>query len=66
MGWFVLLGLPLHHDEPADPALLEWVKGLLDHWLTGGPWLIVVGLGAVIALLPLTVMLFYWIQRRSA
>ena len=65
MGWFVLLGLPFHHDEPADPTLLEWVKGLLDHWLAGGPWLIVVGLGAVIALLPLTVMLSYWMQRRS-
>ena len=41
MGWSVLLALPLHHDEPADPTLLEWAKGLLDHLFGGGPWLMV-------------------------
>ena len=64
MGWFVLLALPLHHDEPADPTLLEWAKGLLDHLFGGGTWLMVVLLGILILALPVGVVLFYWTQHR--
>ena len=66
MGWSVLLALPLHHDEPADPTLLEWVKGLLDHLFGGGPWLMVSLLGILILALPVGVVVFYWTQRRPA
>lgn len=66
MGWSVLLALPLHHDEPADPTLLEWAKGLLDHLFGGGPWLMVVLLGILILALPVGVVLFYWTQHRPA
>ena len=65
MGWSVLLALPLHHDEPADPTLLEWAKGLLDHLFGVGPWLMVVLLGGFILLLPAALVTFYWMQRRA-
>ena len=65
MGWSVLLALPLHHDEPADPTLLEWAKGLLDHLFGGGPWLMVLLLGVFIFALPVGVVLFYWTQSRG-
>ncbi len=66
MGWSVLLALPLHHDEPADPTLLEWAKGLLDHLFGGGPWLMVAILSALILALPVGVVFFYWTQHRLA
>ena len=66
MGWSVLLALPLHHDEPADPTLLEWAKGLLDHLFGGGPWLMVAVLGILILALPVGVVVFYWTQHRPA
>ena len=65
MGWAVLLALPPHHDEPADPTLLEWVKGLLDHLFGGGPWFMVALLGVIILALPAGVVAFYWTQHRS-
>ena len=64
MGWSVLLALPLHHDEPADPTLLEWAKGLLDHLFGGGPWLMVAILSGLILALPVGVVFFYWTQHR--
>ncbi len=66
MGWFALLAPLVHHGEAADPALLDWIKQFLDHWLGGGPWLIAGALGLVIALIPLAVVFLYWTQRRSA
>ncbi|MFQ6027440.1 MAG: hypothetical protein ACE5Q6_08105 [Dehalococcoidia bacterium] len=66
MGWIQILSASRHHGESADPALLEWIKGTLDHMLNLGPWTVVVFLGLFIALLPLGLVGFYlWQQRRT-
>ena len=66
MGWPVPLALPLHHDEPADPTLLEWVKVLLDHLIGGDPWLMALLLGILILMLPVAAVVFYWTQDRPS
>lgn len=65
MGWTLWLGVARHHGEAADPTLLEWIKGTLDHLLRLGPWTVVLLLGAFIALLPLGLVGFYIWQQRS-
>ena len=65
-SWFTaLLSALAHHDEPADPTLLEWVKGLLDHLIGGGPWTVVALLGFLIIALPVGVVIFYLLNHRS-
>jgi hypothetical protein len=56
--------LARHHGEAVDPDLFERIKGLLDSVLEVGPWTIVAGLGALILLMPLSVVVFYLAQRR--
>ncbi len=60
----LLMSVLAHHDEPADPTLLEWVKGLLDHFIGGGPWMVVALLGLLIVALPVGVVVFYLLNRR--
>ena len=62
----VLLSTLPHHDEAADPTLLDWIKRLLDGILGVGPWPVVVLLGLVIVLVPLSVMVFYLINSRAS
>jgi len=66
VAWLPWLSLFQHHGETADPALLEWIKGTLDHLLNLGPWTVVLLLGALIALIPVGLVGFYlWQQRRT-
>jgi hypothetical protein len=58
-----LLLVASHHGE-ADPALLEWIKGVLDHLIGVGPWPIVVALGLLILAIPVGVIGFYLAQQR--
>jgi|TARA_Y100000031_G_scaffold129752_1_gene148999 hypothetical protein len=64
MPWPFLSSVAAHHGEAADPDLLEQIKNLLDHLLGVGPWTIVVGLGVVILLMPLSIVAFYLVQKR--
>ena len=64
MFWTCLLSLAGHHSEPADPDLLDWIKGQLDHFLHLGPWTIVGVLALLIVVVPLSVMLLYFVQQR--
>ena len=64
MPWTVLGSLARHHGESVDPDLFERIKDLLDSVLGVGPWAIVVGLGVLILLMPLSVAVFYLAQRR--
>jgi hypothetical protein len=60
----VLWSIAAHHSEPADPDLLDWIKGFLDHVFNLGPWTIVVLLALVIVLIPLSIMGVYLVQQR--
>jgi hypothetical protein len=63
LGITILLSVLSHHGE-ADPALLEWIKEVLDHLIGVGPWAIVVALGLLILAIPLGVIGFYLAQQR--
>ena len=62
--WTIFISLAAHHSEPADPDLLEWIKGFLDHLLHLGPWTIVVVLALLILLMPVAIIAVYLVQQR--
>jgi hypothetical protein len=64
MWWRILLSVASHHGE-ADPALLEWIKGVLDRLIGLGPWVVVILLGLLILMIPLGVIGFYLAQQRQ-
>ena len=55
----------LHHSEPVDPTLAEWIRDRLDGFLGMGPMAIVIGLGAVIVLFGVIVGTLAVRRRRS-
>ena len=60
----LLLSILPHHSEAADPDLLEKIKHQMDAIFGVGPGLLVVIFGLVIALIPVSIMVFYVLQRR--
>ena len=44
-----------HHSEPTDSELLEWLVHTLDSILGQGPVVMVVLIGVVVLLIPLTI-----------
>ena len=62
--WTIFLSISAHHSEPADPDLLEWIKGFLDHLFHLGPWTIVAVLALLIILMPVAIIAVYLIQQR--
>lgn len=64
-AWAIVLSLAEHHGEAADPDLLGWIKGFLDHVFDLGPWTVVAALGLFIVSIPVGISAFYlWQQRR--
>ncbi len=61
----VILSVMAHHGE-ADPALLAWVKDLLDHLIGLGPWTVVALIGLLILAMPVGLSAFYLVQQRRA
>ena len=59
-----LLPFLLHHAEPADPTLLQWIRERIDAVLGLGPAPIVLVLGALIAAYPIALGVHAVIQRR--
>ena len=59
-----LLPILLHHSEPADPTLLQWIRERIDAVLGLGPAPIVLVLGALIVAFPMVLGAFAVIQRR--
>ncbi len=54
---------PGHHSEPGDPALLDWIRHLLDS-LTGlGPMAFVFIFGAVVIAIPICILAAFLTQR---
>lgn len=64
-AWAFLLSAAGHHGEAADPDLLEWIKGFLDHAFDPGAWTVVAILGLLIVSIPIGITVFYlWQQGR--
>jgi hypothetical protein len=59
-----LLPILLHHSEPADPTLLQWIRERIDAVLGLGPAPIVLILGALIVAFPVALGTFVVLQRR--
>lgn len=64
MSWSILLSALIHHGEAVDPALLEWIKDTLDHLIGLGPWTVIIGIGLLVLLMPLSLVVFYLVQSR--
>ena len=57
------LAIPFHHSEPADPALLEWMRHQIDAMVGLGPAAIAVMLGMLILAIPLGIGIAYLATR---
>ena len=62
----LLLSVPTHHSEAADPDLLHWIKGVLDHLVGVGPWIAVALLGLLVIAIPASIVIFYLVQQRRS
>ena len=60
----LLLSALTHHGEAADPALLHWIKRVLDQLVGMGPWPVVALLGVVVVAIPVSIVVFYFAQQR--
>ncbi len=60
----MILSVPKHHGEAANPELLIWIKQLLDHILGSSEWVIVAGVGLALVAFPVGLILFYLSQVR--
>ena len=64
---FGALRVPLlHHSEPIDPTLWEWLSTKIDHVLGISPGVMVFILGSGIVLFPVIVMVMVWRRQRTA
>ena len=64
MPWAMILSVPGHHGEAADPELLAWIKQLLDQVLGSAGWVVVVIVGLALVAFPIGLVLFYITQLR--
>ena len=55
------LQILLHHSESVDPTLAQWIRERIDAITGVGPAAIVVAIGALIVVFPITLA---WIARR--
>jgi hypothetical protein len=62
----LLLSVPTHHGEAADPDLLHWIKAVLDHLVGAGPWIAVAFLGMLVVAIPSSIVIFYMVQQRRS
>ncbi len=55
----------LHHSEPIDPTLWEWLSTKIDHVLGISPGAMVLILGTGIVLFPVIMMVMVWRRQRT-
>ena len=60
------LSVALHHGEPGDPDLFEWIMHRLDALISLEPAAIVAVLGLVVVIIPAAILVAYAIYRRRA
>ncbi len=61
----MILSVPGHHGEAADPELLAWIKQLLDQVLGSADWLVVAMVGLALVAFPIGLVWFYIAQIRN-
>ena len=64
MPWPIILSVPGHHGEAANPELLAWIKQLLDQVLGSAGWVVVAIVGLALVAFPIGLVLFYITQLR--
>ena len=64
MPWPMILSVPGHHGEAANPEMLAWIKQLLDHVLGSAGWVVVAIVGLALVAFPIGLVLFYITQLR--
>ena len=55
----ILLASLLHHSEPADPDLIDWILEWFDLLIGGNSLIVIILIGALIFLIPISVLVFY-------
>ena len=55
-----------HHQEPADPDLLEWLRHEIDALSNLGPLALVIPIGALAVAIPMAILVVYALHRRHA
>ncbi len=53
-----------HQGDSADPEFLHWIKDRLDETLGLQPWVVVAIIAVLILLVPVAVMLAYYLRQR--
>ena len=54
-----------HHSEPGDPVLLSWLRDQIDAVVGLDPVTIVMLLAVVIVLMPVGIMVLFWVHRKG-
>jgi hypothetical protein len=57
------LVVPLHHEAPGDPTLMEWIKEQMDQVFGLGPEAMVVIFGLMVLAIPVIILAAYVYQR---
>ena len=58
-----LLSVLLHHSEPGDPVLLDWIRHIFDNLIGLSPFASIIGLGLIIVSIPVGIMAVFMMQR---
>ncbi len=53
-----------HHEAPGDPTLLKWIMERVDHFLHLDPMSLVLIFGALIATIPITIIILYFLKSK--
>lgn len=59
----LLLSVALHHSEPGDPVLLDWIRHIFDNLIGLGPFASIIVLGLIIVSIPVGIMTVFLMQR---
>ena len=58
------LVVPLHHEAPVDPTLMEWIREQMNNVFGLGPEMMVVISGLMVLAIPVAILATYAYQRR--
>ena len=58
--------VPLHHEAPGDPTLMEWIKERMDGVIGLEAEAMVVIFGLLVLLIPVGILATYALQRRRS
>ena len=53
-----------HHEAPGDPTLISWIMERIDHFLRLDTMSLVLIFGALIATIPITIIILYFLNYR--